>query len=1066
MLRKSHHSYRLPAIASACLLALWLPSAEAWSGFLYPVTGRVTGLVGEDRGDHLHAGLDIAASSGTPIYAACQGTVIHAGWYSGYGNTIDILHAGNWVTRYAHQSAFAVGNGTVVVRGQHIGYVGSTGDSTGPHVHFEIRQGQTYGYANVAYIPGSRNQWITAGTEIPANYSGSSCSPPLPAWDATYHNQSYPSSMVAGTTAVAWAEFVNRGSSGWHHCETRLGTAGPQDRSSPFCNVPNWSCANLSNPGCHRPTDVDQSEVSTNNVGRFTFILKAPTTPGVYVEKFRLVREGVTWFGPEITWTISVTAANGNLTGTVTNAATSSPIANATVSLAGVGSTTTNGSGAYTFNAVTSGSYGVTVSATGFNGASANVSITAGQTTTQNFALTATDTQPPSIPTGLAGQALSATSVALTWNASTDNLGVAGYDIRRDGTVIGSSAGTNYTDNSATPATEHSYEVRARDSVPNYSDWCPAISVLTPFAPPQTTLVFADGFNGNLNQWTQQTQGYVYSTAVSHNGYAGGGAAFSSAGEADQMFHGFARPFAQGRGWAHFWDGKGGWKPSVCGWAYRQTFSLRSGDGAANMFIDNELYSAADNSRYFFRSIGVGGIGHTPYATRNPNTDCNGAWVYFEIAVTPAAVGASPTGTFTAKVVDGAGTTSTTQNLTEDFYNFGIGRITLGLGVSSTNECYWDDIGFEAKAPAVPTLTAATPLSETQIRWEFTAADQNHFGFDLADEAGTILAPQWPNEGWLARQSTSWTESGLAPNTGYVRKLRAWNGTLNSSFGWSLAGRTLSPPPGAESVSPSTTTPCAGSEVVWTAAGGFGEGKVEYYRYQWDQNPTHSFDGSEPVWAGGVLALPANQHGPWYLHLQGCNADDVPNGSFVYPVEVLSCAAPAVTAAVSERVHGAAGVHAIDLLAEGSLECRTGGPTRIVVTFDADVQGLDGLDSSDVELSSGTVSSLTLNGAELTINLSGVTNTDVLNISFPGVASASNTVATVTDALCLEVLAGDINNDRLVNVFDMVAVRNALNQPVTASNFQADVTASGAIDIFDLTSVRNHVGLIAAAVCP
>ncbi|HOB75110.1 MAG TPA: immunoglobulin domain-containing protein [Phycisphaerae bacterium] len=126
--------------------------------------------------------------------------------------------------------------------------------------------------------------------------------PPPPTWNATYKAQSYPSSMVAGSTATVWAEFTNTGTGEWKHSQTYLGTSSPQDRSSPFCNMPNWT-------GCNRPTDVDQSSVTQNQVGRFTFILKAPSTPGTYTEKFRLVREGVTWFGPEITWTITVTPA-------------------------------------------------------------------------------------------------------------------------------------------------------------------------------------------------------------------------------------------------------------------------------------------------------------------------------------------------------------------------------------------------------------------------------------------------------------------------------------------------------------------------------------------------------------------------------------------------------------------------------------------------------------------------------------------------------------------------------------------------------------------------------------
>ena len=124
--------------------------------------------------------------------------------------------------------------------------------------------------------------------------------PPPPTWAATYRAQSYPSSMVAGTTAIVWAEFNNTGTGHWMHGQTLPGHPGPQDRSSPFCTSGNWV-------SCNRPSEVDQSDVAHGQVGRFTFILTAPATAGTYTEKFKLVREGVTWFGPEITWTITVT---------------------------------------------------------------------------------------------------------------------------------------------------------------------------------------------------------------------------------------------------------------------------------------------------------------------------------------------------------------------------------------------------------------------------------------------------------------------------------------------------------------------------------------------------------------------------------------------------------------------------------------------------------------------------------------------------------------------------------------------------------------------------------------
>jgi murein DD-endopeptidase MepM/ murein hydrolase activator NlpD len=88
-----------------------------------------------------HAGIDLAAPLGSTIRAAAGGTVTYAGWYSGYGNMVDIQHADGLVTRYAHMSAYVpeLGYGTAVKLGQVIGLVGHTGHASGNHVHFEVR---------------------------------------------------------------------------------------------------------------------------------------------------------------------------------------------------------------------------------------------------------------------------------------------------------------------------------------------------------------------------------------------------------------------------------------------------------------------------------------------------------------------------------------------------------------------------------------------------------------------------------------------------------------------------------------------------------------------------------------------------------------------------------------------------------------------------------------------------------------------------------------------------------------------------------------------------------------
>ncbi len=92
------------------------------------------------RGDPtMHAGIDLASPTGTPIYATADGVVGRAEWYGGYGNMVDIEHGKGIATRYGHMSRIVAHPGERVKRGDLIGYVGSTGRSTGSHLHYEVR---------------------------------------------------------------------------------------------------------------------------------------------------------------------------------------------------------------------------------------------------------------------------------------------------------------------------------------------------------------------------------------------------------------------------------------------------------------------------------------------------------------------------------------------------------------------------------------------------------------------------------------------------------------------------------------------------------------------------------------------------------------------------------------------------------------------------------------------------------------------------------------------------------------------------------------------------------------
>ncbi len=192
----------------------------------------------------------------------------------------------------------------------------------------------------------------------------------------------------------------------------------------------------------------------------------------------------------------------------------------------------------------------------------------------------------------------------------------------------------------------------------------------------------------------------------------------------------------------------------------------------------------------------------------------------------------------------------------------------------------------------------------------------------------------------------------------------------------------------------------------------------------------------------------------------------VNHGTVTHPANLVQIGAvpPLIEAAVSRKAHGTAGEFAVNVLAANAVEGRRDGPTTLMVTFDQPIQGLGGLDHSDVALSSGTVSGLEIDDSRLTIQMSGAVNTQPLTVAFPGIAGLGGQVC--EQSLCLGVLAGDATGDRTVNVLDLVQVRNVLNQVPTQSTFTRDVTADGAVNVLDLVAIRNVLNTALTENCP
>ncbi|MCT7969031.1 M23 family metallopeptidase [Laspinema sp. D1] len=146
-------SSELPPLAAA---SIYLPElAPTMTGYLWPAQGVLSSGYGW-RWGRMHHGIDIAGPTGTPILAAASGVVITAEWHTGgYGNLVEIEHSDGSITLYAHNDRILVNKGDQVEGGQLIAQMGSTGFSTGPHLHFEVHLPEQGSVNPLAYLPES-----------------------------------------------------------------------------------------------------------------------------------------------------------------------------------------------------------------------------------------------------------------------------------------------------------------------------------------------------------------------------------------------------------------------------------------------------------------------------------------------------------------------------------------------------------------------------------------------------------------------------------------------------------------------------------------------------------------------------------------------------------------------------------------------------------------------------------------------------------------------------------------------------------------------------------------------
>lgn len=194
------------AILASGFAGIGAPAAHAEQGAMsMPTSGTITGTPnGYCRSGNSHGGFDIANVTGTPIKAAADGKVTYRGYGDRSGNMITVAHAGGWSTKYMHLSKYNVAQGATVKKGQVIGYMGSTGNSTGPHLHLQIERNGAI-VRDASLIDDFRcGSSVSAGREISYSFPGL----PKTGGSVTPPSSSYPT-LKQGSSGAAVTQLQN-----------------------------------------------------------------------------------------------------------------------------------------------------------------------------------------------------------------------------------------------------------------------------------------------------------------------------------------------------------------------------------------------------------------------------------------------------------------------------------------------------------------------------------------------------------------------------------------------------------------------------------------------------------------------------------------------------------------------------------------------------------------------------------------------------------------------------------------------------------------------------------------
>ncbi|MDH7481197.1 MAG: family 10 glycosylhydrolase [Armatimonadota bacterium] len=516
-----------------------------------------------------------------------------------------------------------------------------------------------------------------------------------------------------------------------------------------------------------------------------------------------------TWVEPTpMTWKTNPTY--GILKGTVTDSSNGTVLYKATVSISGAGlSTTSDGTGFYGILDVSPGTYTVTCSADGYVSQSATgVTITAGAVTTRNFSL-APDGVPP-VLSNIQATNIQATNAIIVWNTDENATTQVEYGptpsygyITPENTKLVTSHSVQLV--GLAPNTQYYYRVISKDG-----------SGSTAVSTPQTFTTIGYDIPADIIKDNDDTTGVVF---------VGSWIRSTSSTERYGASYHYCSGYDQSR--------KCTWYPNVIT-AGRYNVYAWWVDGA----------NRTTHAPYFIQWSG----GSMSISVNQQDPNSGGKWQLL-VANVPFA-----TGTANGWVRLSSAGVETSLNVIAD-------AIKL-------------EFAEDRVPPSVPTNLSAQAVSTSRIDLTWTAS---------TDNVGVAGYKIYRNGGLIGTSTTtSFSDTNLAANTSYTYSVSAYDAESNDSGQCAPISRftlPIAPSSGSVTCNKSVNTWYSSTTFVFNSTESFGPGTRQYYRIHWDTQPTHTWTGGEEHWSSGALELSCEDSGSYYLHLQSCNGDGIPNGT-------------------------------------------------------------------------------------------------------------------------------------------------------------------------------------------